>query len=135
MCLYAYHMQSAYLNAHVNTTVYAIPHNTTMHHLLFLCIVHPCSMHDGTVSISPFHPRGQTQSEGGGGRVYGAATFFLIFQCTIYMSLITIIGASLSEPHTSDTTGFRSVRLCMYLCVRRCPPKPPTHAHMLELWF
>ena len=27
------------------------------------------------------------------------------------------------------TTGFMSVY------VRRCPPKPPTHAHMLDLWF
>ena len=28
-----------------------------------------------------------------------------------------IIGASLSEPHTSDTTYFRSVHLCMYVCI------------------
>ena len=28
---------------------------------------------------------------------------------------IFLVGASLSEPHTSDTTYFRSVRLCMYV--------------------
>ena len=54
-------------------------------------------------------------------------------------SPLFMIGASLSEPHTSDTTYFRCVRLYIYiyiyLCVRRCPPKPPTHAHMLDLWF
>ena len=46
-----------------------------------------------------------------------------------------LIGASLSEPHTSDTTYFRSVRLYIYIYVRRCPPKPPTHAHNLDMWF
>ena len=46
------------------------------------------------------------------------------------MMVRMVIGASLSEPHTSDTTYFRCVRLYIYLCVRRCPPKPPTHAHM-----
>ena len=50
-----------------------------------------------------------------------------------------IVGASLSEPHTSDTTYFRSVHLCkyiyIYVYVRHCPPKPPMHAHMLDLWF
>ena len=37
-----------------------------------------------------------------------------------------IIGASLSEPHTSDTTYFRSVRLCIYICIRTSlPPEAP----------
>ena len=50
-----------------------------------------------------------------------------------------VVGASLSEPHTSDATYFRSVRLCIYIIIYVyvccCPPKPPTHAHMLDLWF
>ena len=49
-----------------------------------------------------------------------------------------VVGASLSEPHTSDTTYFRSVRLCIYiLCIRTSlPPKAPdacAHARSVVL--
>ena len=48
---------------------------------------------------------------------------------------VCVIGASLSEPHTSDTTYFRSVRLC--ICIRTSlPPEAPdacAHARSVVL--
>ena len=33
------------------------------------------------------------------------------------------------------TSGLYVYVSIIYVYVRRCPPKPPTHAHMLDLWF
>ena len=55
---------------------------------------------------------------------------------------VQIIWASLSEPHTSDTTNFQlylsiyvHVHVSIYVCVCCCPPKPPTHAHMDQFFI
>ena len=60
----------------------------------------------------------------------------LLHACFSVVSPIPFLLAAIffpGHPYIGSTTVLPDIYI--YLCVRRCPPKPPTHAHMLDLWF